>query len=166
MIEVQAPILAGDSGGPLSNRAGKVIGMDTAASAARGADSGMPTFGFAIPINRALSIAAQIERGDTSGGAKIGGRGYLGIQVTATDPATNNGGAQITGTTPNSPAAAAGLEPGDIVTTLDGQPVASADGLTQSLASSKPGQQVTVGWTDPEGQAHDARVTLASGPAD
>jgi S1-C subfamily serine protease len=58
------------------------------------------------------------------------------------------------------------LLPADIVTTLNGQQVASADSLTQSLVSSKPGQQVTVGWLDPEGQSHSAVVTLASGPAD
>lgn len=162
MIEVQAPIMAGDSGGPLANRAGKVIGMDTAASASK-YRSGRPTFGFAIPINRALSIAAQLNK---NAGAQSGGRGYLGIQVQAVDPAANSGGARVISTNANSPAAVAGIQPGDIITSLNGEPVTSADGLTASLAQSKPGQLVTVGWSDEYGEGHTAQVTLTSGPAD
>ena len=70
------------------------------------------------------------------------------------------GGAAIVSTTRDSPAAAAGLQPGDVVTTLDAAPVASPDGLTQSLAATRPGQQVSVGWTDTLGQRHTAQVTL------
>jgi S1-C subfamily serine protease len=162
MIEVQAPIMAGDSGGPLANRSGQVIGMDTAASAT-GTHTGHPTYGFAIPINRALSIAAQINR--TGGSAQTGGRGYLGIQVQAADP-TLNTGAEVISTTANSPAAGAGIEPGDVITSLNGEAVTSADGLTASLAQSKPGQLVTVGWSDEFGEGHTAQITLASGPAD
>jgi S1-C subfamily serine protease len=162
MIEVQAPIMAGDSGGPLANRAGKVIGMDTAASAAS-LHSGRPTFGFAIPINRALTIAAQINR---TGGSQSTGRGYLGIQVQAVNPGTNSGGAEVISTNANSPAAGAGIEPGDIITSLNGETVTSADGLTTTLAQSKPGQLVTVGWSDEYGEGHTAQVTLSSGPAD
>ena len=162
MIEVQAPIMAGDSGGPLANRAGKVIGMDTAASGSN-LRSGRPTFGFAIPINRALKIAAQINK---NGGVQSTGRGYLGIQVQAVNPAANSGGAEVISTNANSPAAGAGIEPGDIITSLNGETVTSADGLTASLAQSKPGQLVTVGWNDEFGEGHTAQVTLSSGPAD
>ena len=166
MIEVEAPIKAGDSGGPLSSRAGKVIGMDTAASASRNRGAGDPTFGFAIPINRALSIATKIRSGDRSGGTVIGGRGYLGVQVRTADAAAQASGAEIVLITPGSPAAAAGLESGDIVTTLNGSPVTSADSLTTSLRQSGSGQVVTVGWTDHFGQPHSAKVRLATGPAD
>jgi S1-C subfamily serine protease len=162
MIEVQAQIMAGDSGGPLANRAGEVIGMDTAASASS-FHSGRPTFGFAIPINRALSIAAQLNK---SGGAQSNGRGYLGIQVQSVDPATNSGGAEVISINANSPAAGAGIEPGDIITSLNGETVTSADGLTASLAQAKPGQLVTVGYSDQYGEGHTAQVTLSSGPAD
>ena len=162
MIEVQAPIMAGDSGGPLVNRAGKVIGMDTAASAAS-FHSGRPTFGFAIPINRALKIAARISQ---AGGTQSTGRGYLGIQVQAVNPGTNSGGAEVISTNANSPAAGAGIEPGDIITSLNGETVTSADALTALLAQSKPGQLVTVGWSDEYGEGQSAQVTLSSGPAD
>jgi S1-C subfamily serine protease len=166
MIEIEAPIQAGDSGGPLASRAGKVIGMDTAASASGRRSRGGPTSGFAIPINRALTIAAQIRNGDSSGGAAIGGRGYLGIQVQTSDPLTGSGGAQVVATTPGSPAAVAGLESGDVITSLNGQPVSSADDLTTRLGQTKPGQRVTVGWTDQSGDARSAQLRLTSGPAD
>jgi S1-C subfamily serine protease len=162
MIEVKAPIMAGDSGGPLANRSGKVIGMDTAASAESGRGT-RPTFGFAIPINRALSIAARLNANGTPASS---GRGYLGIQVQAVDPAGNSGGAEVISTNANSPAAGAGIEPGDIITSLNGEQVTSADGLTTMLAGTRPGQLVSVGWSDEFGEGHTAEVTLSSGPAD
>jgi S1-C subfamily serine protease len=162
MIEVKAPIMAGDSGGPLASRYGKVIGMNTAASAAT-EHGGRPTYGFAIPINRALAIAARL---DANGAPPSTGRGYLGIQVQAVDPGTDSGGAEVISTNANSPAAGAGIEPGDIITSLGGQIVTSADGLTQMLARSKPGELITVGWTDEFSESHTAEVTLDSGPAD
>ncbi len=166
MIEVKANIEAGDSGGPLASRGGKVIGMDTAASPSRERLGGGMTFGFAIPINRAIEISNAIRRGDSSGGAIIGGRGFLGIQVRSSDAFGNVGGAEVIATTANSPAEAAGIRAGDIITELDGEPVTSADGLTQSLMETKPGQQVTVGWIDSFGQSRSAPVTLSNGPAD
>ena len=165
MIEVQAPIKAGDSGGPLANRAGQVIGMDTAASAARPNDQTGATFGFAIPINRALTIAAKIQS-DSSKGLQPDGRGYLGVQVRSVDAATNSGGAEVVIATASSPADKAGLQSGDIITTLDGQAVVSADSLTTSLQQTKPGQSVTLGWSDQFGVAHTADITLTIGPAD
>ncbi len=162
MIEVKAPIMAGDSGGPLANRYGKVIGMDTAASA-ESVHGSHPTFGFAIPINRALTIAARLS---ANAGTPSAGRGYLGIQVRTVDPGTNSGGAEVISTNVNSPAAGAGIGPGDIITSLGGELVSSADGLTQLLSQTKPGQLVTVGWTDEFGESHTAEVTLDSGPAE
>jgi S1-C subfamily serine protease len=162
MIEVKAPIMAGDSGGPLASRYGKVIGMNTAASAAT-EHGGRPTYGFAIPINRALAIAARL---DANGAPPSTGRGYLGIQVQAVDPGTDSGGAEVISTNANSPADGAGIEPGDIITSLGGQIVTSADELTQMMARSKPGELITVGWTDEFSESHTAEVTLDSGPAD
>ena len=164
MIEVRALIRAGDSGGPLANRAGKVVGMDTAASAAQNRNPSEPTYGFAIPINRALAIAQGLR----SAGAvtPTNTRGYLGIEVRGTDPQQNLGGAVIVGVTPSSPAARAGLKPGDTITDVDGQVVTSGDSLTQTLGQSKPGQSVRVNWVDASGENHYATITLASGPAD
>ena len=79
MLQTNANIEQGDSGGPLSNVSGKVIGMDTAASTASvGSQS---TIGFAIPINRALSIAREIIAGKASSTIKIGASGFMGVLV-------------------------------------------------------------------------------------
>jgi S1-C subfamily serine protease len=165
MIEVKALIRAGDSGGPLANRAGKVIGMDTAASSTRNNNATAPTYGFAIPINRALAIAQGIRSAGPSGTA-ANTRGYLGIEVQGTDPQNNLGGAVIVGVTPASPAARAGLQAGDTITDVDGRTVTSGNSLTQTLQGTKPGQGVRVGWVDSSGESHYATITLASGPAD
>jgi S1-C subfamily serine protease len=84
MLRTNANIVPGDSGGPLASTAGKVIGMDTAAATGSLAD-GQPgsDVGFAIPINRALSIARQIVAGQSSGSVTIGSTGFLGVLVPA-----------------------------------------------------------------------------------
>ncbi len=93
MLQTSAAIVPGDSGGPLASTAGKVIGMDTAA--ATGVPGGsQQVAGFAIPINRALTIARAIVAGKSSPSIKIGTTGFLGVLVpsgqasTSTDPAT------------------------------------------------------------------------------
>ncbi len=161
MISAEADIKAGDSGGPLADRAGRVIGMNTAASATD-AGSGEPTYGFAIPINRALAVAETIR--STAGTAPRTSRGYLGVQVRGAIPP--GGGAQVQLATPGSPAYAAGLAPGDVITTLDGDPVDSPAGLTGSLAATAPGQRVTLGWTDTQGRQRLETITLGRNAPD
>jgi len=79
MLQTDARIVPGDSGGPLVNAQGQVIGMDTAA--ATGTFGGQSDVGFAIPINRALDIAHQIQSGKATGNIKIGLTGFLGVLV-------------------------------------------------------------------------------------
>jgi S1-C subfamily serine protease len=81
MLQTDANIQEGDSGGPLVNASGKVIGMDTAASSGSFGNQGGSTVGFAIPINRALSIAHQIINGQSSATVKIGASGFIGVLV-------------------------------------------------------------------------------------
>ncbi len=159
LIETNAALQPGDSGGPLATTDGKVIGMDTAASANYRfqAANGVS---FAIPINTALSIAKQIESGTAPSGGTIGTTGFLGIQV-----ATNQQGAVVAGVEPNTPAEAAGIAAGDTITTVNGTSVGSASALTTILAGHHPGDKVTVGWVDAAGQAHSAMVTLGTAPA-
>jgi len=86
MLQTDARIVPGDSGGPLVNAQGQVIGMDTAA--ATGSFGGQSDVGFAIPINRALDIAHQIQSGKPTGHIKIGLTGFLGVLVPGQDAAT------------------------------------------------------------------------------
>ena len=81
MLQTSAQIQPGDSGGPLANAAGKVIGMDTAASSSSSESSSSSTMGYAIPINTALSIARQIAAGHGSSTIQIGLPGFLGVLV-------------------------------------------------------------------------------------
>jgi S1-C subfamily serine protease len=188
LIEVNAPIVAGDSGGPLANASGKVIGMDTAASSTqtRFSQSTGISQGYAIPINHALAIAKKIVSGQASSTIHIGLPGFLGVEVADSSSSSNSNGfggfggsggfgnpgggtvsgALVRGTTDNSPAAEAGITSGDVITSLDGTTVDSAQTLTSLLSGHHKGDHVRVGWTDSSGETHTATITLAEGPAD
>jgi len=169
MIQIQANIQRGDSGGPLVNAAGKVIGIDTAGSE-NGNGFGTQstgTTGFALPIDTALSIASRIEAGDSGGNIHIGSGGpFIGISVedvsaSLTSPATS--GALIAGVQAGSPAAAAGLVTGDVITSFNGSTITSTGDLSTALKPLRPGDTVQIGWMDSSGQSHTASLKLASG---
>jgi S1-C subfamily serine protease len=164
MIEINAAVISGDSGGPLYDSDGKVIGMDTAASSGRTFDGGAAvssTVAYAIPINRALSIAAKIESGHETSTIHIGNPAFLGISSVDTVQ-----GVVVAGVADGSPAARAGLSAGDVITSVGGTAVQSAEGVSSAIKSHSPGDRVTVTWTDTAGTSHSATVTLAAGPAD
>jgi S1-C subfamily serine protease len=162
LIETNAPIQPGDSGGPLANNNGQVIGMDTAASTARRFNAGAAV-SFAIPINHALSIAQQIESGKGSSTIHIGLPAFLGVSLSSTSSGT---GAAVIGVAANTPAAAAGLVAGDAITSVGGTTVTGSQELTAAMATHRPGDKVTLTWTSQSGGSRTATVTLASGPAD
>ena len=89
MLQTNAPIAEGDSGGPLSNAAGQVIGIDTAANTQSFGGPGTSQ-GFAIPINRALAVARQMAAGHGSATIRLGQPAFMGIAVASTSP--NGGG--------------------------------------------------------------------------
>jgi S1-C subfamily serine protease len=160
MIQTNAPIQPGDSGGPLMNASGEVVGMDTAASVANG--STQATTGFAIPIDKALSIASQITHGEASTAVHIGGTAFLGVEVQA--DSYGGSGAVVTSVVPGSPADAAGLTPGDLITAVGDQSVSSPDQLTEIVATQKPGAPVSATYVDQYGSTQTANVALGSGP--
>lgn len=170
MIESNAPIQAGDSGGPLYNANGEVVGMDTAGGAA--SQSSTASQAFSIPIDKALNIAKDIESGVHNSTIHQGYPGFLGVSIA--DPSANGfgnsassvSGAQVQSVVDGSLAAGAGLAAGDVITSVNGTTVGSATDLHNALANDKPGTKVTITWTDTSGQSHSASVTLASGPAD
>jgi S1-C subfamily serine protease len=168
MIQLNADIQAGDSGGPLYASNGTIIGIDTAASSSSTSGS---TTGFAIPISKATSIAQQIESGNASTTVHIGATAFLGVELGSqsasnSDGSSSSGSATISGVVSGSAAAQAGLQAGDTVTAVNGTSIASASDLTNAMQGLKPGQQVTLSWTDSSGQTNSATVTLGSGPAD
>jgi S1-C subfamily serine protease len=161
LIQVAADIQPGDSGGPLVDRAGHVIGVDTAATTSfRLQASGGQ--GFAIPINAALTLAKQIEAGQASATVHLGATAFLGVQVAGN---AGSGGATVGAVVPGSPAEQAGLVPGEVIVSVDGAPVDTPSTLTDLLARHHPGDRVTIGTTDQGGQARTVTVPLATGPA-
>ena len=123
---------------------------------------------FAIPIDRAESIARQITSGTASGTVHIGATAFLGVGVQSAAQSQAGGttsGAVVAGAEPGTAAARAGLTAGDVIPSGAGHAVSSPTALRDLLISQHPGDRVSVGWTDSSGQSHTATVTLGSGPA-
>lgn len=172
LLETNANIVAGDSGGPLVDASGRIIGMDTAASAGFQFENSS-TQGYAIPINQATNIAKQIESGTSSSTVHVGPTAFLGVGVR---DATNGGspfgggsssgqGAKIVQIVSGGPADQAGLVVGDVITAVNGQRVGSAEALTEAMTTQKPGNSVNVTYQDSSGQQHTVAVVLGSGPS-
>jgi S1-C subfamily serine protease len=170
MIQTNAHIQPGDSGGALVNANGQVIGMITAGSDTQTTSTSQSSVGFAIPISTALDVVGQINAGG-GGSVLLGQRGYLGVGVKAleTDPATAaqlgvQSGALVVGVEPNGPAAQAGMTVPAVITGVDGHPVTSPNTLGPPLHAHVPGETAQITWVDATGQ-HTATVQLISGPA-
>jgi S1-C subfamily serine protease len=179
MIEINADIQAGDSGGALVNAKGQVIGMDTAALSANqgpvySSDSSATSQAFAIPISTALSIATSIENGSSSSTVHVGETPILGILVHATstsqftgnsdEPQGTTNGVTVAGTVANSPAAKSALTSGDVITSVNGQSVTTVTSLDNILQALKVGDTVHVGYTNTSGTQATLTLALSAGP--
>lgn len=156
LIENNADIISGDSGGPLYDDQGQIVGMDTAANATGRSDSA-----YAIPVEDAMSVVHQIESGVETSSIHIGLPGFLGIDTTSA-----TGGVGVQRLLSGGPAASAGIRPGSVITSVDGTTVRSATQLHNLLSAKGPGASVVVKWDAANGRARAATVTLATGPAD
>ena len=165
LIQTNADIQAGDSGGALANSAGQVVGMITAGSSSGPYGVTSATQGYAIPINKAVSVANQIESGNSSSTVHIGPTAFLGVLISSSAQDASGSGATISSVVSGGPAAQAGLAAGDTITSIDGQAVTSATNLGSIIGQYKPGTTVQVGWNDTNGQAQTTTVQLGSGPA-
>lgn len=209
MLQTSAELIPGDSGGPLASTSGQVIAMDTATLS--DTTTSQQNVGYAIPINKAMSIARQIIAGQAGSGVKVGSAGFLGVLVppgarggrsTETSPrvqlqqleqlgeqqggslnpapagcvayaaesgvprrvAPVSSGALLLGSLCQSPAAAAGLSAGDVITAAGGRPVSSPAALTTILSAVPSGKRITLTWVTPAGRTITGSITLAQAP--
>jgi S1-C subfamily serine protease len=160
LIQTDANIQPGDSGGALVNRSGEVVGMDTAASQGFSFQSNANQ-GFAIPINTAISISDEIRSGQATSDVHIGPTAFLGVLVQTSSRAS---GATLSDVVPNGPAAKAGLAGGDVITNFGGSNVDSPATLTDLIGKHRPGDSVEIAWIDANGQTHQGTVELSAGP--
>jgi S1-C subfamily serine protease len=154
LIEVNADVVSGDSGGALLDSDGEVIGMNVAASS-----GSADVTGYAIPIDTVLDIATRIVAGDTGGGIELGYDGALGVQLYG-----DAGAPVVAGLVEDGAAADAGITTGSTITSFGGTTVTSIDQLSTAVAKHDAGDRVRVGWTDTSGQQHTATVRLGRAP--
>jgi S1-C subfamily serine protease len=187
LIETDADVVSGDSGGPLIDAQGEVTGMVTAASSGSRAVTG-----YAIPITSALAIAKKIVNGEASSSIVIGLPAFLGVEL-ATAPAGSDGrplpgqqggsgqggtgqgdsgdqggsgsGVLIGGIIAGTGAAGTGLAAGDRITAVDGTAVTTSDALRSLVTAHAVGDRVTITYTDASGATQQVVVTLTAGPA-
>src|SRR5262245_13728170 len=151
-IQTDAAINHGNSGGPLLNRQGKVIGITTQIESDSGGNEGV---GFAVPSNTVREIAQKLI---TTGKAD---HAYLGVEI-GND--TSSAGAHLTDIRDGTPAADAGLQTGDVVTRFAGQRIDTGDELRLAVDAKRPGDRVTVA-VQRDGKAVTLTVTLGTRPS-
>jgi S1-C subfamily serine protease len=171
-IQVDAAINPGNSGGPLTDVRGQVIGMNTAIATGRGSTLGSGQFagiGLAIPMTIVENVVEQlIAHGSVA-------KGFLGVTVIDTDMAVSardpavrlaganfqGSGAVVTTVTPNSPAARAGLRPGDVITAIGPRRIASRDEVLSEVGTSRPGSSLALELWRPDAQKREGeRLTI------
>jgi S1-C subfamily serine protease len=161
-IQTSAAINPGNSGGALVDLAGDVIGVPTLAALepqSGGLGGAAPGLGFAIPSNIVTDIAGQLI---THNGHVVNShRAELGVRVvTVVDPSGQPAGMGVVSVVPGGPAAAAGIQPGEVITAVNNTPVRDASDLAQTLAQLDPGQKVDVTLTTAQGTTRTVTVTL------
>jgi serine protease Do len=141
MLQTDAAINPGNSGGPLLNIRGEVIGINTAIIS-NGQSEGNIGIGFAVPINTVRELLPQLREGKVI-------RGRIGVSVGIVPRESyedfglkSRTGAIVSSVLPNSPAAKAGIEPGDVVVEYNGRPVPNRDELVKMVVATKPGTTV------------------------
>ena len=151
-IQTDAPINHGNSGGPLLNASGAVIGVNVQIDSESNGSEGV---GFATPIDTVKSVADTLIAGGKVEHA------YLGIQV---GDAPNNGGAQVSCVVSGSPADNAGMKAGDVITAVGTTQITSADDLTAAVNTYKPGDKATMTVTR-NGSTKSLSVTFGNRPS-
>ena len=190
MFQSSAAINPGNSGGPLVDASGKVIGMNTAEETGSGSGQSASNVGFAIPINSAVTVAREIQKGKASATVQIGPHPIMGVEVTSVkcaeggDGCTALGssttfglpfgganytapvhqGAVVAGVQQGDPAQAVGLSAGDVITSVNGSRINSPTDLTRYMNHQRVGEKATVRWVDTKGQHRSATLNFIQGP--
>ncbi|MCU1461262.1 MAG: trypsin-like serine protease with C-terminal domain [Acidimicrobiales bacterium] len=156
LIQTDAAINPGNSGGPLVDSAGRVIAMNTAVAGQA------QNIGFAIAIDKVKPVLERLRR-DHSGARQstnpVAGGAFLGVS-TQTGP----DGAVVTNVSGGTPAAGAGIQVGDVLLAIDGQPVSGPTDLAAAIRKHQPGDKVTIRWRH-AGTDQSTQVTLATRPS-
>jgi S1-C subfamily serine protease len=170
MIQSDAGISPGDSGGALVNSTGQVIGMITAGEA-QGFRTTVSPIGYAVNTNSALTVVNEIRAGQASADVIIGPVGYIGVQIRDLNPqlAAQYGlnitsGPLVWAVQAGSPAEQAGMTRLSVITKIGGTSVDSSASLGNALHAYKPGANVAVTWIDQGGASHTKMLTLTTGP--
>src|ERR1051325_902234 len=164
-IQTDAAINPGNSGGPLVNIRGQVVGINSAIASDNGLSAG---YGFAIPINLARTVMEQLVKTGHVERAVMG----IGIVDADENDAAAVGLKQITGvvvksyTDDNSPAKKAGVQLGDVIVALDGEPIDNTPQLQQKVAFKKPGDAVEITVLRQGGERKTLSVRLARAPSE
>src|SRR5829696_1078283 len=151
VIQTDAALNPGNSGGPLIDASGRVIGINSQI-ATGGSGGGAVGIGFAVPVNTAKEVIPQLEE---AGHVE---RAYLGVQGS-----TGDGGVLVERVQPDSPAAAAGLQDTDVLRSLDGRSVRSMADVSAVLERHQPGDVIRVGIRS-DGQPRVVEARLADRP--
>ena len=160
-LQIDAPINRGNSGGPLFDLSGRVIGINTAIYSPNGSNVGI---GFAVPAAQAKSVISQLmQNGHVQ-------RGWLGVQIQRLDQALaesvrlpDSKGALVADVTAESPAALAGIKVGDVILAFDDQEIGEMRDLPRLVADVMPGQQTSVTvWR--KGEKRNLEVSIAAFP--
>jgi S1-C subfamily serine protease len=166
MLQSDASIYPGDSGGPIVNSAGQVVGMITAGDV-QGFRSSASTVNYAIPSDTILSVVNLIRSGQASSDIIYGQTGYIGVSVQNIDASVQaqlnlnvSSGALVVGVQTGSVAGSAGITRYSVITSVAGSEITNIDDLGNSLLAHKPGERVSINWVNQSGN-HSATVTLA-----
>jgi S1-C subfamily serine protease len=160
LIQTDAAINPGNSGGPLLDAAGEVIGINTAIAA------DAQNIGFAIPIDDIKPLLDQLRQGQ---GEVTADTAFLGVSTNSVSDLssdqldqfgiTASRGAVVAEVRAGSPADAAGLQPGDVIVSVDGDPISTASEMVDTIRSHDPGDKITIEY-EREGRKREADVTL------
>ncbi len=167
-VQTDAAINPGNSGGAMTNCSGQLIGVPSAGATVPnpegGSSAGSVGLGFAIPVDLAKAISDEIiaKNGDVT-------HAFFGIQVVAIPPAAaqragTSEGLYVAGVVPGGPAANAGLQEGDIITAINGQPATDPNQLQAITITQRAGSSVDIEYVTPTGQKMSTKVTLGAQP--